>query len=233
MTQAQPPTGNAQPGAPQQAPGASSGAQGAPGASPGGPAGGGGPRAAAPAGSTGATESQVLFSGTARHSASLVSYLKWVAVCLLGGVAAYLLKDLEFISSRNIPVWVLVLAGIPGIVIVYLRVATTKYTVDHRRVETEEGILTRRVDSLELWRVLDLQYEQSLLDRMTGNATIRLISTDQTNPTLELRGMPGHRPLFNELREAVQNARHGNRPMELVGGGGGEGLENMGENMEQ
>lgn len=175
----------------------------------------------------------MLFAGTARHSSQLTTYLKWVLVSLLGGVAAYFLKDLEFIKDNGIPVWVLVLIGIPGMVWTYLKVVTTKYTIDRRRVELEEGVVTRRVDSLELWRVLDVQYEQSLLDRLTGNAKIRLMGTDQSHPTLELHGMPAHRQLFNDLREAVQTARHSNRPMELVGGGGGEGLEQMGEAFEQ
>lgn len=217
MSEAQPPqTPEASPGTPAQAP-----------ASP------QAPKAAAPQGSTGAKDSDVLFRGTARHSAELTSYLKWVLVSVLGGVAAYFLKDLAFIKDNGIPVWVLVLIGLPGILWTYLKVVTTKYTIDRRRVELEEGVITRRVDSLELWRVLDVQYEQSLLDRLTGNAKIRLMGTDQSHPTLELHGMPAHRALFNELREAVQTARHSNRPMELVGGGGGEGLEQVGEMFDQ
>jgi len=218
-----------EPSPPQDATGREPAAAPPAGAQPGAAPAAAAPRASAPQGSTGAAQSDVLFAGTARHTSQLTSYLKWTLVCMLGGVAAYFLKDLAFVQERGLPVWVLVLAGIPGILWTYLVVITSKYTIDRRRVELEEGVITRRVDSLELWRVLDVQYEQSVLDRLTGNAKIRLMGTDQTHPTLLLHGMPNHRQLFNDLREAVQTARHSNRPMELVGGGGGDGLEHVGE----
>ena len=42
---------------------------------------------------------------------------------------------------------------------------------------------------------------------------------------LELHGLPGHRELFEKLRDAVQDARQTNRPMELVGDEHGHALE--------
>ncbi|MCA9698301.1 MAG: PH domain-containing protein, partial [Myxococcales bacterium] len=47
-------------------------------------------------------------------------------------------------------------------------------------VETEHGVLSKTVDSLELWRVLDVKYNQSLIDRIFDNGRITLVSTDQS-----------------------------------------------------
>ena len=110
------------------------------------------------------------------------------------------------------------LVGVPGLLWTYLTHITSKFKITRRRVETEKGIIAKKVDSLELWRVLDVQYEQSLLDRIFGIAKIKLMGTDQSDPVLELHGMPEHRQLFETLRDAVQDARHTNRPMELVPG---------------
>ena len=52
------------------------------------------------------------------------------------------------------------------------------------------------------------------------NGRIKPIDTDQTNPELLLHGLPNHRVLFEQLRDAVQAARQTNRPMELVPGQG-------------
>ena len=49
---------------------------------------------------------------------------------------------------------------------------------------------------------------------------ISLIGTDQTDPELDLHGMPNPRKLFEQLRDAVQEARRAGRPMEMVAGEG-------------
>ena len=98
-----------------------------------------------------------------------------------------------------------------------MRHITTRYKITLRRVEFERGVISKEVDSLELWRVLDVRFSAGLLDRIVGNATVTLIGTDQTDPALELYGLPNARKLFEDLREAVQAARHTSRPMELVG----------------
>jgi membrane protein YdbS with pleckstrin-like domain len=159
----------------------------------------------------------ILYSGIAKHTSALGGYLKWSGVSLLGGAIAIGLN----LADLETPAWALGLfwlVGLPGILWTYLVQRTNKYKISLRRVETEHGVLSKRVDSLELWRVLDVEYTQSLVDRIFNNARIRLISTDQTNPDLVLHGIPNHRELFEQLREAVQNARHTNRPMELVPG---------------
>ena len=161
---------------------------------------------------------EVLFSGIAKHSARIGGYLKMgVLPTIVGGAIAIALNQF----GVDAPVWlsiILWMIGLPGALWTYLVHVSSKYKVTHRRVETEHGVLSKRVDSLELWRVLDVEYTQSLVDRIFKNGRIKLISTDQTNPELILHGLPEHRQLFEALRDAVQNARQTNRPMELVPG---------------
>ncbi|PRQ02769.1 Bacterial membrane flanked domain protein [Enhygromyxa salina] len=172
-----------------------------------------------------------LFAGIARHSARLGGYLKWAGISVVGGAVAIGINMLDL----GVPGWalgLLWLIGLPGLLWTYLTHISTKYKVTHRRVETEHGVLAKKVESLELWRVLDVEYSQSLVDRIFKNGRIKLISTDQSNPELVLHGLPNHRQLFEELRDAVQAARQTNRPMELAPGsdlgdfqdGGGEVL---------
>ena len=183
------------------------------------------PQARPPVGATGGPGNDVLYEGVRRHSASLGQYTKWVLVSAVGSTLGVLLGKIDFFASW--PLWILGMAGVPGLIVVWLRQLTTKYKITLRRVEREEGIISKDVDSLELWRVLDVRYSQSLFDRLTGNAKITLIGTDQTDPELVLHGLPNHRTLFEKLRDAVQLARQGNRPMEFVGQEGW--AENMGD----
>ncbi|MCH9682432.1 MAG: PH domain-containing protein [Deltaproteobacteria bacterium] len=177
-----------------------------------------------PAGSTAGPHSDVLYEGIARHSASLGGYIRWTFVLIAGTTIGILLQQIEFFASW--PLWLIGLLALPGMLLVFLRHTTTRYKITLRRVEYEKGIITKNVESLELWRVLDVRYTQSLVDRMTGNGRITLIATDQSDPELLLYGLPEHRKLFEQLRDAVQAARQTSRPMELVGQ---EGFaENMG-----
>jgi len=167
---------------------------------------------------TPAAPSEVIYEGVANHSVSIPSYIKWVLVSVAGGTAAFFLAKIQFFSTW--PLWVLGLLGLPGMFVVFLQHMTTRYKITLRRVETERGIVSKKVESLELWRVLDLKYTQSIFDRLTGNGMVVLESTDKSDPKLELHGIPEHRKVFEQLREAVQAARHTSRPMELVGSDG-------------
>ena len=168
-----------------------------------------------PAGSSAGPNDDVIYEGLSRHSASIAGYTKWVLVTIVGITLAVLLGKIQFFASM--PLWVLSLVGLPGMLLVFLRHATTRYKITLRRVETEKGIISKHVDSLELWRVLDVRYSQTLFDRLTGNGRVLLVGTDKSDPELLLYGLPNHRQLFERLRDAVQAARQTSRPMELVG----------------
>ena len=159
---------------------------------------------------------EVLYEGIAKHSSNIGTYLMWVGVCILGGLIGYGLLQISALSSY--PLWVLSLVGVPMLLWSYLVHIKTRYKITRRRVETERGVLTTRLDTLELWRVLDVRYERNIIDQIFDNAKIILIGTDQSDPSLTLYGMPNHRQLFERLRDAVQFARNTNRPMELAPG---------------
>lgn len=179
-----------------------------------------------PPGTSGAAASaqQVLYEGIGKHSAILGRYLAWSLVVVAGAAGGFALTRVEMLAAY--PLWLLGVVGLPGLVWTYLRNVTNRYKVTTERVEFERGILGKDVDSLELWRVLDVRYQQSLLDRIFQNGKIILVGTDQTDPELVIHGLPGSRWVFERLREAIQEARRAGRPMELVGQ---DGLEGPGE----
>ncbi|MEM7156902.1 MAG: PH domain-containing protein [Myxococcota bacterium] len=182
------------------------------------------PRAHAPAGATGHQQPETIYEGLGKHSAHAGAYARWILVLIAGVAVGIGLMQIEFFSKW--PLWLLGLASLPGLFLVFLRHRTTRFKITARRVEYERGILNREVDGLELWRVLDVRYNQTLADRLTGNGRITLIGTDKSDPELLLYGLPEHRQLFERLQDAVQVARQMGRPMELVGQDGH--MEEMG-----
>jgi Bacterial PH domain len=89
----------------------------------------------------------------------------------------------------------------------YLRLKSMRYRITTRRIVIERGILSRRVDNTELYRVKDHAYHRTIGDFFTGCGTISLESSDVTDPHLRLRGLPNSRALYGKLVAAIESCR--------------------------
>ena len=120
-------------------------------------------------------------------------------------------------AVRWIAGWVLlpVLVGLFLLVPVWLRTRSKRWKLTSKRVEVESGFLSKRIDTLELWRVRDVEYRQSLVDRMAGVACIFVTAHDGSQPALEIRGIPGDRAIYDKLMAAVMDARQQRGVMNL------------------
>lgn len=105
--------------------------------------------------------------------------------------------------------WVLlpVLLGGFLLVSVWIQMRSKKWKLTSKRIEIESGFLARRVDTLELWRVRDVEFRQSLMDRLAGVSTISVTAHDGTYPALDVRGLPADRAIYDRLMNAVMQAR--------------------------
>jgi membrane protein YdbS with pleckstrin-like domain len=84
---------------------------------------------------------------------------------------------------------------------------SVKFRVSNTVIEYERGLLSKRIDVVQLWRVKDVVYKQSLMDRMLSIAHIEVITSDATNPNFEIVGMPASRKLFEQLRDSIEIQR--------------------------
>jgi membrane protein YdbS with pleckstrin-like domain len=84
---------------------------------------------------------------------------------------------------------------------------SVKFRVTNTVIETERGILSKRIDVLQLWRCRDVRYRQNLSDRILGIAHVEVFAQDATTPHLEIAGMPASRQLFEQLRDSIEIQR--------------------------
>lgn len=82
-----------------------------------------------------------------------------------------------------------------------------KFRVTNTVIEYERGVLSKRIDVVQLWRVRDVVYKQTLVDRILGIAHVEVIAQDATNPDMEIVGMPASRQLFENLRDSIEIQR--------------------------
>jgi len=82
-----------------------------------------------------------------------------------------------------------------------------KFRVSNTVIEYEKGVLSKRIDVVQLWRVKDVTYKQSLVDRVLSIAHIQVVTSDATNPSFDIVGMPASRKLFEQLRDSIEIQR--------------------------
>jgi membrane protein YdbS with pleckstrin-like domain len=112
-------------------------------------------------------------------------------------------------AGKWIAGWVLLplLIGAFFLVSIWVRTRSSRWKLTSRRIETERGFLAKHIDTLELWRVRDVELRQSVVDRIFGVSTIFITAHDAGSPVLEVRGVPGDRAIYDRLMAAVMEAR--------------------------
>ena len=88
------------------------------------------------------------------------------------------------------------IAGVAGflclsLVLLYrfLYLCRIRYRIGSEQLVCERGLLVRKVDYMELYRVVDFQEHQSLMQQLCGLKTVRIFSTGRNTPWLDLRGL--------------------------------------------
>lgn len=91
----------------------------------------------------------------------------------------------------------------------------TSYELTTQRFRTRTGILNKRVDELELFRVKDYSMEQPLMLRMVGLGNLTMVTSDATTPTIAMKAIPGVEGVREKLRTAVQAERDRKRVRQM------------------
>lgn len=146
---------------------------------------------------------EVYFEGSPKLRGDMSKMFWWSIIALVLIVGPIMLWAFKV---KWFPWWVgtiVILLGLFAAFIPILAVKTIRYRISNYRIDFERGILSKNIDTLELWHVEDINFHQSLFDRMLGVGTITIISHDETTPRLEMAGIPNPRPLFEQLKQRV------------------------------
>ena len=76
------------------------------------------------------------------------------------------------------------------------------YEVSADRIEWSRGILDRRVDNMDMFRVIDLKMRRSLLDCIFGIGTVALLTTDKSDPEFVFEKVRDCRYLYDVIKKA-------------------------------
>jgi membrane protein YdbS with pleckstrin-like domain len=89
-----------------------------------------------------------------------------------------------------------------------LKLKMINYEVTADRIEWSRGILDRRVDNIDMFRVIDLKMRRSLLDCIFGIGTVVLTTTDKSDPEFVFEKVRYCRDLYDAIKKASLEADH-------------------------
>jgi hypothetical protein len=80
--------------------------------------------------------------------------------------------------------------------------------VTTRRVILESGILNKRLEQVDAYRIKDYVVDRPFGQRLLGTGNLILLTMDQTTPSVELRGLRTDVvALYEKLRSAAEAER--------------------------
>lgn len=126
-----------------------------------------------------------------------------------------------FMFIENFPWWGLAIAIVIGLLVLILPlllVRKNRYKISNYRIDYEQGLISKRIDTIELWHVDDVQMRQGVIDRMLGVGTINIHSNDATNPILPLRSLPEPRKLYDAIKQRVIAVKRQRGVIKMDGG---------------
>ena len=121
----------------------------------------------------------------------------------------------DFAVYRQLAAIALVALVALGLLIKAINLKMTHYEVTPDRIEWSRGILDRRVDNIDMFRVIDLSMRRSLLDCLFGIGTVALITTDKTDPTFTFEKIKNSRRLYDIIKKASLDADRKNSVIHL------------------
>jgi membrane protein YdbS with pleckstrin-like domain len=131
---------------------------------------------------------------------------------LLGAAIVILFVMIRRQSSpemRNVGPYILIFLAVPIFIAGkrYLQTKCRIYELTTERLKTTEGVFSKVTDTLELYRVKDIETRQPLLYRLCGIENVQLNTSDTSSPFVLIQAIPHHVGLGDKIRNQVETIR--------------------------
>jgi uncharacterized membrane protein YdbT with pleckstrin-like domain len=97
-----------------------------------------------------------------------------------------------------------------------LRASGVSYKVTSKRVIVERGLLSKRLEQIDAYRIKDYVVERPFGQRLLGTGNLLLLTMDPTTPNVELRALRTDVVALYEKLRAAAEADRGARGVRIV-----------------
>jgi len=110
---------------------------------------------------------------------------------------------------RNFSAYTLILLAVPIFIAGqrYLQTKCKVYELTSERLKTTEGVFSKLTDTLELYRVKDIETRQPFLYRLCGIENVQLNTSDSSSPFVLIEAIRHQVGLADKIRNQVETIR--------------------------
>lgn len=95
-----------------------------------------------------------------------------------------------------------------ALVVLWLRARSVRYRLTTQRVVVEQGLLSKRMDQIDLYRINDYVVERPFGQRLLGTGNLVLEAMDRSTSTLRIEGIRTDVvALYEKLRQATESEK--------------------------
>ena len=77
-----------------------------------------------------------------------------------------------------------------------------RYEISPDRIEFTRGIFSRKIDNLDVFRVVDIKLHRSLLDCLAGVGSVTLITRDESDPAFKFEKVKNPKALYDIIKKS-------------------------------
>jgi len=130
-----------------------------------------------------------------------------LAGLLLAAALAALLMLWNYAAWWQVITALAALAALYLLLGAWLHCKSVRYALSSQRLTIISGLLSKRTDELELFRVKDVLVTQSMWQRLLNYGSVTILSTDDSTPHLTMAGLRAPLQVKEMLRDAYRLAR--------------------------
>ena len=157
-----------------------------------------------------AADAEVFFEG----NVSRIALVGPAAVAILGIVIAFAIFAVGGKAEKGSTMASVsgLAGGLAGLVAVLywifklLERRSRVYRITSDRVEYEHGIFAKSVHNTDLWRVQDITYNASVIQRMFGLGRVTVVSSDRDMPGITVGPISNARQIYDQVKKAQLDA---------------------------
>jgi membrane protein YdbS with pleckstrin-like domain len=97
----------------------------------------------------------------------------------------------------------------------WLQISSCRYELTNERIKLTTGVLSRKYETIELYRVKDIEPERPFIMRLFGLGNIVAHTSDKSMPLVTFWAVRGSTRLYEDLRKLVEQRRVQRRVREV------------------
>jgi membrane protein YdbS with pleckstrin-like domain len=97
----------------------------------------------------------------------------------------------------------------------FLQTRCKVFELTTQRLKITSGVFTKVTETLELYRVKDIETRQPFFSRLVGIENVQMNTSDASSPFVLIEAVPSSVGFADNLRNQVEIIRHQNRVLEI------------------